>query len=97
MRSPIVREGAGISTDALAAAVERSDGYPYFIQEWGYALWMNAASAGDSEISMKHVRAVEAAVEREIKDFTILGTNHLRTTEACGAGRKPSPRRSRKD
>ena len=42
VRDPIVAEGAQISPAALTYIVERSKGYPYFIQEWGYRTW-NAA------------------------------------------------------
>ena len=44
IREPVVREGAQITEDALTLIVERTQGYPYFLQEWGYHAW-NMAQA----------------------------------------------------
>jgi hypothetical protein len=48
IREPIAREGAAIDHGALDEIVRATDGYPYFIQEWGYQAW-NAA--GQSPIT----------------------------------------------
>lgn len=40
---PANAEGAGYSNDALDLALEVTSGYPYFIQELGYAVWGVAA------------------------------------------------------
>lgn len=61
IREPILDEGAAIDDDALAEIVERTRGYPYFLQEWGSLAW-NAAPA--SPITLKDVdRASEQALE----------------------------------
>ncbi len=39
LREPIEREGAAIDEDALDEIVRTTEGYPYFIQEWGYQAW----------------------------------------------------------
>lgn len=39
LREPIAREGAAIDDDALDEIVRTTEGYPYFIQEWGYQAW----------------------------------------------------------
>ena len=44
IRQPIEHEGESIEADALELIVEKTHGYPYFLQEWGYQTW-NAASA----------------------------------------------------
>lgn len=36
---PIAREGARIDADALRCIVAESQGYPYFLQEWGKHVW----------------------------------------------------------
>jgi hypothetical protein len=36
---PIEAEGAGIETSAVDRIVEATQGYPFFIQEWGYKVW----------------------------------------------------------
>lgn len=40
---PIEREGAAIDPDAVDFIVDTSQGYPYFLQEWGYRTWAVAA------------------------------------------------------
>ena len=61
IREPIIDEGAAIDDDALAEIVERTQGYPYFLQEWGSLAW-NAAPS--SPITRKDVdRANEQAME----------------------------------
>jgi hypothetical protein len=41
---PITSEGAAIDPSAVAAIADITQGYPYFIQEWGYVVW-NLAEA----------------------------------------------------
>lgn len=61
IREPILDEGATIDDDALGEIVERTQGYPYFLQEWGSLAW-NAAAA--SPITREDVaRASERALE----------------------------------
>lgn len=61
IREPVIDEGAAIEDDALAEIVERTQGYPYFLQEWGSLAW-NAAPS--SPITLKDVdRASEQALE----------------------------------
>ena len=45
LREPIAREGAAIDDDALDEIVRTTEGYPYFIQEWGYQAWNVAESS----------------------------------------------------
>lgn len=42
IRQPIENEGETISEDAVALIVEKTRGYPYFLQEWGYQAWNSA-------------------------------------------------------
>lgn len=42
VREPIEREGAHINEDALAELVRATEGYPYFLQEWGSHAWNRA-------------------------------------------------------
>jgi hypothetical protein len=57
IRSPIEDEGEEITKAALKAVVEKTQGYPYFLQEWGYQAW-NIADATPID---------EADVERSSK------------------------------
>lgn len=39
LRIPVRRHGGDFTDDALALLVDASDGYPYFLQEYGKAIW----------------------------------------------------------
>lgn len=43
--SPVEAEGATIEPAAVDAIVAKTQGYPYFIQEWGYQAWNGAESS----------------------------------------------------
>ncbi len=42
IRNPIVDEGATIAPEALEIIIERTKGYPFFLQEWGSVVWDSA-------------------------------------------------------
>lgn len=42
IEKPIIDEGAQISEDALKSIIERTKGYPFFIQEWASVTWNNS-------------------------------------------------------
>jgi hypothetical protein len=56
---PANDRGVLYTDDAVLGVLEATEGYPYFLQEWGYHLW-NAAEA--PEITIELVEAVRAAV-----------------------------------
>ncbi|MGB4488665.1 MAG: ATP-binding protein [Pseudomonas veronii] len=39
IRDPVEEEGATISDEALKEIYDKTHGYPYFLQEWGYTVW----------------------------------------------------------
>ncbi len=43
--TPVLRESACITDEAVALIVEKTKGYPYFLQEWGFHTWNLAASS----------------------------------------------------
>ena len=45
IRQPIAEQGEAINGDALEMIIERTKGYPYFLQEWGYQAWNIAATS----------------------------------------------------
>ncbi|MGB8929876.1 MAG: ATP-binding protein [Anaeromyxobacteraceae bacterium] len=55
--TPIRREGAEITDEALTEIVQRTRGYPYFLQEWGSHAWNVAVAA---PITVDDVRAATA-------------------------------------
>ncbi len=42
VEKPIIEEEAIIAPEALQAIVERTKGYPFFLQEWASVVWNNA-------------------------------------------------------
>ena len=63
LRAPAEREGVEYEPEALDLIVDRTRGYPYFLQEWGKHVW-NVAS--ESPIS---VEDAETATERALTDL----------------------------
>lgn len=45
IRQPIEDEGEKISDQALTEIIKKTQGYPYFLQEWGYQAWNIAKGA----------------------------------------------------
>lgn len=60
---PAHEEGVRYSSDALDEAVTITGGYPYFIQELGYAVWTVAAGP---EITLEDLKAAEPAYEAKL-------------------------------
>ncbi|MGB8815082.1 MAG: ATP-binding protein [Paracoccaceae bacterium] len=65
IRLPIEEEGETITDAALDQIVTRTQGYPYYLQEWGYQAW-NAADA--SPISLDDVATANVAALRRLDD-----------------------------
>lgn len=42
IKNPIEEEGEQIKVDALQSVVTKTQGYTYFLQEWGYQAWNTA-------------------------------------------------------
>ena len=59
IRDPLSAKGVKIEQDALKLIFEKSQGYPYFLQEWGFRTW-NTAKA--SPITKADVVAAEESV-----------------------------------
>lgn len=67
LQEPAQTEGATFTEEAIAAVVQVTEGYPYFLQEWGYHAW-NIAPA--SPIGMDTVRqATERSIQRLDQSF----------------------------
>lgn len=67
IRQPVEKEGESIADSALGRIVAKTQGYPYFLQEWGYQTW-NAA--GQSPIAIDDVeRGSIAAIARLDEGF----------------------------
>lgn len=65
IRQPIEAEEETITDEALNTIVSHTEGYPYFLQEWGYQAW-NAADA--SPIDADDVEKASAAAIRRLDE-----------------------------
>ncbi len=67
IKRPIENERESISEEALEEIVQRTEGYPYFLQEWGYQAWNVADS---SPIHLEDIeRASDSALQRLDESF----------------------------
>lgn len=67
LAEPLRGAGASFSQDALAEIVSLTQGYPYFLQEWGYQAW-NAAT--EPRIDLKTAKeATDRAIARLDEGF----------------------------
>lgn len=65
IQEPIFDENEKIEPAALDLIVSRTEGYPYFLQEWGYQAW-NTADA--SPIDLQDVETASEAALRRLDD-----------------------------
>ena len=65
LRMPAKAQGVEFSDDALERLVEFTQGYPYFLQEWGYHVW-NAAPR--SPIALDNVTLAARDVQRRLDE-----------------------------
>ena len=78
LRLPAEREDVAYDDDAIESIVDKSEGYPYFLQEWGRAVWNTAEQ---SPISLSDVEHAAARVQDEL-DEGFFGVRLERATSA---------------
>ncbi|MFH0726297.1 MAG: ATP-binding protein [Pseudomonadota bacterium] len=92
IKEPIEAAGEAIEAAALQDICRLTQGYPYFLQEWGYQAWNHAES---SPISLRVVRETTILVEKRLDDnffrvrfnrLTPREKNYLRAMAELGAG-----------
>lgn len=69
LQGPVQREGEGVSftNEALNEIIRVTEGYPYFLQEWGYQAWN---IANESPIDINVVKeATKASLQRLDQSF----------------------------
>ncbi len=92
IRRPIEKAGAAIEPAALARIIERTEGYPYFLQEWGSHTWKAApvspiATADVEAASEKAIAALDSSFFRVRFDrLTPREQEYLRAMAGLGAG-----------
>ena len=69
LAEPLAAHGVDIDDDALAAVVEDSQCYPYFVQLWGDALWKRHLAAGAIRLTSAHADRALSDVGARITDY----------------------------
>jgi type II secretory pathway predicted ATPase ExeA len=67
LQQPVEREGASFTSEALTEIFQLTQGYPYFLQEWGYHAW-NLASTKIIELDTIK-KATEVALKKLDENF----------------------------
>lgn len=96
LTAPVRDEDAGITREAVGEIYRLTEGYPYFIQEWGYHAWL---AAERSPIDIDDVRrATPLAIERLDQSFFRVRFDRLTPSEkrylSAMADLGPGPHRS---
>jgi hypothetical protein len=95
LQGPARREGCEFTDEALGEIIGLTEGYPYFLQEWGYHAW-NMAANSPIEIGTVH-RGHEAVTERLDESFFRVRFDRLTPSEKDylrAMAELPGPRRS---
>ncbi len=89
---PAMDEGVEIEEPALDAIVVRTEGYPYFLQEWGKHLW-NTAESSPITIANVETASTEAVADLDESFFRVRfdrltpsEKKYLRAMSEIGAG-----------
>lgn len=92
LRGPALQEGADFTDAAIRRIYELTEGYPYFIQEWGYHAWLSAGRSpidviDVDEATPKAIAALDRSFFRVRFDrLTPAEKRYLRAMAALGAG-----------
>jgi hypothetical protein len=78
LMAPALEEGAEFEPAALDALYEHTDGYPYFVQAYGKAVWDTAPA---SRITVEDVRVAVPVAEEELA-VGFFGSRYDRATPA---------------
>ena len=96
LTAPIREEGADITPEALSEVYRLTEGYPYFLQEWGYHAWLAAERSPIDMTAIK--RATPTAIERLDRSFFRVRFDRLSPSEkrylSAMAELGPGPHRS---
>lgn len=81
LQAPVSAMGISFSPDALHSIYQATQGYPYFLQEWGYHAW-NTSDSHSTIITLKDIeRASQLAIQNLDKNFFKVRFDRLTPTE----------------
>ena len=92
IEKPLRAEGVAIEADALQLIVDKTEGYPYFLQEWGKQVWDTAQNSpirrGDVELASQSAIAEldESFFRVRFDRLTPIEKRYLRAMSELGAG-----------
>ena len=69
IRKPLEAEDLAITDEALEHIFRESEGYSFFVQLWGEAVWARAVAESRREITSEDVRACQAVFDRQREDY----------------------------
>lgn len=79
LQIPAQAEGVEFEADALEIILKEAHGYPYFLQEWGYHVWLQAE---DSPVTAEDVRAAQQKVMSQLdRNFFLVRYDRLTPKE----------------
>ena len=96
LKLPVLEQGVKFTKQALDELLKQSQGYPYFLQEWGYEIWNVAHS---SPIGLEEVDRAAPRVRQKLdENFFLVRMDRLTPAEklylAAMATLGPGPHRS---
>ena len=69
IRIPLAEDGIQLSAELLAEVAADTQGYPFFIQQWGAALWRFAAEQGQMKLDLSHKPALWPGIQKQRQGF----------------------------
>lgn len=79
LQEPVKEQGANFTQEALDEIILKTEGYPFFLQEWGYQSWNLAKT---NKIDLETVKqATEAAIKNLDKSFFRVRFDRLTPSE----------------
>ena len=91
LAKPMAEHDIAFDARALETVVEHSQGYSYFIQLWGDALWQRHSDTGEAAVTADTVDAARPEVHGYIADYYQVRYDELRDLELLAAARAIAP------
>jgi hypothetical protein len=96
LQSPVQKQGVHFAEDAISEVLKVTEGYPYFLQQWGYEAWGIAAGPrielkDVQEATVRSVKELDQSFFRVRFDrLTPREKDYLRALAELGSGRQRS-------